>query len=228
MLPDEIDPPRRKGDALKQYEALANETGKAPLKAEATVRAGLVAADGVPKSASLQSTSPQSASRGGSGGAVSRFSPVGRSSNLPSVPSAPITRNIVIRGTASTPSVGTAAPRSVPRAISQTPAAVPLAASPPVAPQPEGRPAPAPSQAPPQAKDPLAPSNSSAARVPDSYRVGYAEYLRSATTTDLVAAALPGFAGIGGFTLLGAYAGYRQARSLQRALLAPVPTSFLL
>jgi len=28
--------------------------------------------------------------------------------------------------------------------------------------------------------------------------------------------------------LAGAYAGYRQARSLQRALLAPVPTSFLL
>ena len=35
----------RKADALKQYEALANETGKAALKAEVTVRAGLVAAD---------------------------------------------------------------------------------------------------------------------------------------------------------------------------------------
>jgi len=190
----------------------------------------MVAAGGVPKSASLQSASPQIASRGG-GGAVSRVSPVGRSSNLPSVPSAPITRNIVIRGTTSARSAGTAAPRSVPRAIPQTSAAVPLAAPPPVAPQPEGRPAPeappAPSQAP-QAKDPLAPSNSSAARIPDSYRVGYAEYLRSATTTDLVAAALPGVAGIAGFTLVGAYAGYRQANSLRRALLAPVPTSFLL
>jgi hypothetical protein len=194
--------------------------------------AGLVAAGGVPKSASLQSASPQSTSRGGGGAAVSRVSPVGRSSNLPSVPSAPITRNIVIRGTASARSAGTTAPRSVPRAIPQTPAAVPLAAPPPVAPQPEGRPTPealpAPSQAPPQAKDPLAPSNSSAARIPDSYRVGYAEYLRAATTTDLVAAALPGVAGIAGFTLVGAYAGYRQAKSLQRALLAPVPTSFLL
>src|SRR6476469_9663486 len=182
--------------------------------------AGMVAAGGV----------PQSASRGG-GGAVSRVSPVGRSSNLPSVPSAPITRNIVIRGTTSARSAGTAAPRSVPRALPQPSAAVPLAAPPPVAPQPEGRPAPeappAPSQAP-QAKDPLAPSNSSAARIPDSYRVGYAEYLRSATTTDLVAAALPGVAGIAGFTLVGAYAGYRQANSLRRALLAPVPTSFLL
>jgi TolA-binding protein len=33
----------RKAEALKQYEALASETQKAPLKAEATVRAGLVA-----------------------------------------------------------------------------------------------------------------------------------------------------------------------------------------
>ncbi len=35
----------RKTDAFKQYEALANETGKPALKAEATVRAGLVAVD---------------------------------------------------------------------------------------------------------------------------------------------------------------------------------------
>ena len=35
----------RKGDALKQFEALANETSKPALKAEATVRAGLVALD---------------------------------------------------------------------------------------------------------------------------------------------------------------------------------------
>jgi TolA-binding protein len=35
----------RKGDALKQYEALANETRKPPLKAEATVRAGMLAVE---------------------------------------------------------------------------------------------------------------------------------------------------------------------------------------
>ncbi len=35
----------RKAEALRQYEALATETGKAPLKAEATVRGGMVAAD---------------------------------------------------------------------------------------------------------------------------------------------------------------------------------------
>ena len=64
--------------------------------------------------------------------------------------------------------------------------------------------------------------------LPDSFRAGYAEYLRSATTGDLLAAALPGVAGIAGFTIVGAYAGYRQAKALQKALLAPVPTSILL
>jgi hypothetical protein len=39
---------------------------------------------------------------------------------------------------------------------------------------------------------------------------------------------VPGVAGIAGFTLIGAFAGYRQAKAVQMALLAPVPTSFLL
>lgn len=45
-----------------------------------------------------ESAVPQSAGRSGGGGAVPRMTPAGRSSHLPSVPSAPITRNIVIRG----------------------------------------------------------------------------------------------------------------------------------
>lgn len=64
--------------------------------------------------------------------------------------------------------------------------------------------------------------------VPDTFRVGYSEYLRRANTADIVAAALPGAVGIAGFTFVGAYAGYRQARAFQQALLAPVPTSVLL
>ena len=43
----------------------------------------------------------------------------------------------------------------------------------------------------PRAKDPLAPSDSGAAQIPDSFRVGYAEYLRSATTSDLFARRSP-------------------------------------
>jgi hypothetical protein len=77
---------------------------------------------------------------------------------------------------------------------------------------------------------PFGPADSSPipTKIPDSFRVGYAEYLRAATTSDLFFAALPGVAGIAGFTVLGAYAGYRQARAVQAALLAPAPTSILL
>ncbi len=64
--------------------------------------------------------------------------------------------------------------------------------------------------------------------IPDSFRVGYAEYLRAATTSDLLVATLPGVAGLAGFTLIGAYAGYRQARAVQAALLPAAPTSVLL
>ncbi len=76
----------------------------------------------------------------------------------------------------------------------------------------------------------FAPADSSPlpTKIPDSFRVGYAEYLRAAGTADLFVAALPGVAGIAGFTVLGAYAGYRQARAVQAALLAPAPTSILL
>lgn len=44
----------------------------------------------------------------------------------------------------------------------------------------------------------------------------------------MILEALPGVAGIAGFTLVGAYAGYRQARAVQRALLAPAPPSIQL
>ena len=64
--------------------------------------------------------------------------------------------------------------------------------------------------------------------IPDSFRAGYSEYLRSATTSDILVAALPGVAGIAGFSIVGAYAGYRRARAVQAALLPPVPTSILL
>ena len=179
-----------------------------------------------------ESAVPQSAGRGGGDGAVPRMTPAGRSSHLPSVPSAPITRNIVIRGTPSTARPGrTPAPAFVPPALRQGPDVVPLAAPPPSPPVPEGRPAPAapPTPAPaPRTKNPLAPIHSGPGRIPESFRVGYAEYLRAATTTDLIVAALPGVAGIAGFTVLGADVGYRQAKALQAALLAPVPTRILL
>ncbi|WP_164478667.1 hypothetical protein [Mycolicibacterium stellerae] len=174
---------------------------------------------------------PGSVGRGGGGGLPLTNAAV-RAGNLPRVSSAPVTRSIVIRGVPQSASPAASAPEIVSPALPQAPAIVALAAPPPEAPEPASRPAvaapPAPAQSAPQGKDPLAPNDSGATRMPDGYRIGYAEYLRSATTSDLFAAALPGVAGIAGFTLVGAYAGYRQAKSLRRALLAPVPTSILL
>lgn len=164
---------------------------------------------------------------GGGGGLAGATNITGRAGNLPRVSSAPVTRSIVIRGTPHA-----TAPAFVAPSLPQAPVAAPLAAPPPVSPEPERQPAPgappAPSTAAPQAKEPLPHIGSGLVPIHDSYRAGYAEYLRSANTGDLIAAALPGVAGIAGFTLVGAYAGYRQARAVQRALLAPAPTSILL
>lgn len=112
-------------------------------------------------------------------------------------------------------------------------AAAPLAVPPPAAPV-IRPPAPQamliPTTSAPGPGSPLAPADSLGppTTVPDSFRAGYDEYLRAATTVDLIAVTLPGVAGIAGFTLTGAFAGYRQAQALQRALIAPVPTNILM
>jgi len=170
---------------------------------------------------------PESLTHGAGGGGVApRSVGMGRASNLPPVPTAPATRGVVIRGMQG--GAGTVTPSFAPRA----PVTAPLAAPPPAPPVRDGRPAPAappsPSPQSPFANIPGVPSISGVAPLPDSFRVGYHEYLRTASTSDLFVAALPGVAGIAGLTLVGAYAGYRQARGLQRALQAPAPTSVML
>jgi hypothetical protein len=130
-----------------------------------------------------------------------------------------------------------AIPAAPPASVTPPPAAVPLAGG--LLPLPAapafGPPAPRalpviPSTSAPSPGRPLAPADSlrPPTKIPDTFRVGYSEYLRSATNMDILAAALPGVAGIAGFTLLGAFAGYRQAVGLQKALLAPVPTRIVL
>ncbi len=178
---------------------------------------------------------------------------VGGPARLGAVSTAPSTRSVVIRtnGPAAQPAVAQTIPAAsiapaayapatmmgaplidtVP-AAPQLPAAAPLAVLPaaPAVRPPAPQAVVIPSTSAPGPGLPLAPADSHrpSVKIPDSFRFGYAEYLRAATTSDLFAAAVPGVAGIAGFTLIGAFAGYRQAKALQRALVAPVPTSILL
>ena len=185
----------------------------------------------VPESAGLREGSggiPESAGRGGK--AAARCPAAGpqaghRTCRPCRPPRSPATSSFEGRHPAGAP-----VPAFVPPALPQATGVIPLATPPPSPPVPEGRPTPAgpPAPAPaPRTKNPLAP-NVSGQGIPDSFRAGYAEYLRSATTSDILVAALPGVAGIAGFSIVGAYAGYRRARAVQAALLPPVPTSILL
>ncbi len=182
-----------------------------------------------PENLSRPLTAAASAAGGGGGGLPRTGSAGGRAADLPPVSSAPVTRSIVIRGT---PHASVSPPAVAAPAPPEATVAVPLAVPPPVVPEPDGQPAHgspgAPSPSAPEVRNPFAHDNSGTAPISDSYRAGYAEYLKSASTSDLVVAALPGVAGIAGFTLVGAYAGYRQARALKKALVAPAPTSILL
>ena len=123
-------------------------------------------------------------------------------------------------------------PAAPPPAAPPLPMTIPLSVAPaaPVVrpPAPEGVPISTTNQPAPSRRIGPAEGFSPPAKIPNSFRVGHDAYLRSATTGDMLAAALPGVAGIAGFAILGAYAGYRQAKDLQKALVAPVPTSFLL
>ncbi|PJK22996.1 hypothetical protein CSX11_07160, partial [Mycobacterium goodii] len=51
--------------------------------------------------------------------------------------------------------------------------------------------------------------------IPESFRIGYADYLRTANTVDLLAAVLPGMAGLVLLTAAGGAIGLRQARAAQ-------------
>jgi hypothetical protein len=207
--------------AVEDAAAPTAKVGSLPENVDVPASAELRSAAGVPENVGVAE------SAGGGAVGLPRTNITGRAANLPRVSSAPVTRSIVIRGVPRA-----VAPAFVPPTLRQAPVAIGLAAPAPVSPEPEGQPAPAappaPSPTAPQTKDPLASRHSGIARISDSYRAGYADHLRAATVSDLFAEALPGVAGIAGFTLIGAFAGYRQARALKRALLAPVPTSVLL
>ncbi|MGV0742783.1 hypothetical protein [Mycolicibacterium sp. XJ870] len=167
-------------------------------------------------------------SGGGGGGGVPTNSNIGRAPNLAPVPTTPSNRGIVIRaeppaGPAAGPAA--AAGPAVPQAPVLAPPVVvppmPVVVPPlPVAP-PGGAPgAPgAPSTNPPTVNlpnsEPPRPDSLPPNAVPESFRIGYADYLRTASTTDLLFAALPGLAGMVLLTAAGGAVGFRQARAAQ-------------
>ncbi|MEX3656513.1 hypothetical protein ABFW09_27890, partial [Mycolicibacterium fortuitum] len=66
----------------------------------------------------------------------------------------------------------------------------------------------------PRSEPPVAQPHSVPA-VPESFRLGYADYLRTASTSDLLFAVLPGLGGMLLMTAAGGAVGFRQARAAQ-------------
>ncbi|MGH3677728.1 MAG: hypothetical protein ACRDU5_18730 [Mycobacterium sp.] len=145
----------------------------------------------------------------------------------PMAPTAPIAPRapMVPRAPAQPAPAAPAAPVIVPPAIVPPPA--PVVVPPAGRPQPPSSPIPVTRE--PRANNPLAPPASvGPSPMPDSFRVGYPEYLRAATVSDLVLIAAPGVAGLMAFAAAGGVVGYRQARNAQAAVLPrPVATRFL-
>ncbi|OBA84719.1 hypothetical protein A5662_04995 [Mycobacteriaceae bacterium 1482268.1] len=163
-------------------------------------------------------SSVQPGAAGGAGGGTHR------SSKLPPVPKEPVSRTVTIHepdaagnSDAGSPESG-ANPSAGAPAVLAAPLAVPPV-PPPAGPAPAAA-APAPPAAPVIAPQPSAPadqvpSDSLGLRPPIEARIGYADYLRTATVAGLLAVALPGAAGLVAATAAGAFVGYRQALAAQ-------------
>jgi hypothetical protein len=174
---------------------------------------------------------------GGGGGDVPRSGGTGRPATLPPVPTAPGSREIVIRGEPTAPAPAApaqAAPAPAapaPAAPVPAPVVVPPVVVPPVVVPPMMPPVPVigpvvtppppevhpPSLTPPPRTDrqPAPVGELGPQGIPVTFRAGYADYLRAATVGELAAVAVPGTAGILVITALGGLVGFRQARAAQ-------------
>jgi hypothetical protein len=196
------------------------------------VRINGVPATGVPK------LGPPGLTVGG-GGRVPSSGGTNRPSNLPPVPTAPGSREIVIRAEPRAPAPAAPVP-AAPAPVVAPPVVVPPIVVPPVvvppivvppvvvppmmplapaigpevAPPPQVHP---PSLTPPPRADrqPAPVGEPGPKGIPVTFRAGYADYLRTATVGELAAVALPGTAGIFVITALGGLVGFRQARAAQ-------------
>lgn len=195
--------------------------GQAP-SAAVTGGTGQAPASAVVTGGTAQAPSAVVTGGGGGGGGVPTNANIGRAPNLAPVPTAPSSRAIVIRS---------ATPKAPAAPVPAIPAApvVPVAPAPVAIPAVPALPAPVPS-APPAGPPPAAPSapivpaprseppaaqQLSVPAVPESFRLGYADYLRTASTSDLLLAVLPGLGGMVLMTAAGGVVGFRQARAAQ-------------
>ncbi|MBP2452528.1 hypothetical protein [Mycolicibacterium lutetiense] len=142
---------------------------------------------------------------------------IGRAPNLAPVPTAPSGRTIVIRSAPSevpaapAPAIGAALAPIVPAPV-VVPPAIPAPAAPPArasSAAPSAPILPVPRSEPPVAQSLSAPTT------PEFVRLGYTDYLRTASTTDLLFAVLPGLSGMLLMTAAGGAVGFRQARAAQ-------------
>ncbi|WP_454790146.1 hypothetical protein [Mycolicibacterium lutetiense] len=166
---------------------------------------------------------PSAVVSGGGGGGGAAGAPtngnLGRAPGLAPVPTAPSSRTIVIRSAPpklpAAPAPVIAAPPVAPAPVVVPPApviSVPVPAAPPVGVPPAVPSAPtipAPRSEPPAAQPLSVPA------VPESFRLGYADYLRMASTSDLLFTVLPGVGGMLLMTAAGGAVGFRQARAAQ-------------
>jgi hypothetical protein len=86
----------------------------------------------------------------------------------------------------------------------------PVAPPPPATPQSAPR---APAQEPSAGRETLPAAPPGRADMPETFRVGYPEYLRSARMVEVAGLAVPGVAGILVLTAVGGLVGYRQAKA---------------
>lgn len=201
-----------------------------------TPQSGRVGATGAAPSVILSGAMAQAPTAavigGGAGGAAaSANGRLGRAPNLAPVPTAPSSRSIVIRSAPKAPAAPApviAAPPAVP--VAPAPAiSVPMPAAPAVGLPPGPPNAPtiaAPRSEPPAVQPHSAPSVPVPHSVPVSFRLGYSDYLRTASTSDLLFAVLPGLGGMLLMTAAGGAVGFRQARAA-RTLPSPQIARFL-
>lgn len=209
-------------DQNPQSAGVAGTTGQAPQSAGVTGTTGQAPLSTAVTGGTAQVPTAVVSGGGGGGGGAATNGNIGRAPNLAPVSIGPSSRPIVIR---SAPPKAPAAPAPAAPAVPVAPV-VPVPVVVPVVP---AVPAPVPS-APPVGAPPAAPSAPSVPAprseppavqpisvppVPESFRIGYADYLRTASTSDLLFAVLPGLGAMVLMTAAGGLVGFRQARAAQ-------------